>query len=74
MSNRFMTTKGGAALVSDLRRTFKTLGKEARVPAGPVPEPRPGRGYNIREVMGGTFLMDAQERLSQFFMLHLNKK
>lgn len=65
---------------SDLRRTFKTLGKEAGVPEflldlfqnhaqGGV-----SRGYNIREVMGGTFLLDAQERLSQFFMQHLNKK
>lgn len=65
---------------SDLRRTYKTLGKEAGVPEflldlfqnhsqGGV-----SRGYNIREVMGGDFLSDAQERISQFLMRQINNK
>lgn len=65
---------------SDLRRTYKTLGKEAGVPEflldlfqnhaqGGV-----SRGYNIREVMGGDFLTEAQERISAYLTAHLDNK
>lgn len=65
---------------SDLRRTYKTLGKEAGVPEFLLDlfqnhaQSGVSRGYNIREVMGGTFLMDAQERISQYLVQNLNKK
>ncbi|MEM0988689.1 MAG: tyrosine-type recombinase/integrase [Pseudomonadota bacterium] len=63
---------------SDLRRTYKTLGKEAGVPEflldlfqnhaqGGV-----SRGYNIREVMGGDFLAEAQERISYYLTEHMD--
>lgn len=65
---------------SDLRRTYKTLGKEAGVPEflldlfqnhaqGGV-----SRGYNIREVMGGDFLGEAQERISKYLIEQMGSK
>lgn len=62
---------------SDLRRTYKTLGKEAGLPEfildlfqnhaqGGV-----SRGYNVREAMGADFLVEMQERMSQFLMRNL---
>jgi integrase len=65
---------------SDLRRTYKTLAKEAGVAEFLIDlfqnhaQGGVSRGYNIREVMGGNFLLDAQERISQHLMHSLNNK
>ncbi|QGY00192.1 hypothetical protein EI983_18750 [Roseovarius faecimaris] len=62
---------------SDLRRTYKTLSKEAGMPefiADLFQNHAQGgvsRGYNVREAMGGDFLADMQEKMSAFLMERL---